>query len=186
MSSLRSLVEDIESWIFAQARHPGGSSKGGRFKSTGASKGKAGAGGAGGKDYGGGRTVSREDALATSDKLSVVSGTSPTRVKHPIPMASSDVLPGTLEKGKYLPARNRDAVAAEVPVSKLRYRPGGQENVFLDGVKGKIESRDNKPIQVVQLGEEFVIWDGHHRATEAILTGKRTMQVEVWKGVALG
>ncbi len=34
------LIESMESWVFAQARHPSGGSKGGQFKSTGAGKGK--------------------------------------------------------------------------------------------------------------------------------------------------
>lgn len=41
-----SLIESMESWIFAQARHPSGSSKGGQWRGTGAGKGKG--GGAGG------------------------------------------------------------------------------------------------------------------------------------------
>jgi len=140
-----------------------------------------------GPSLGGGRTVTRDEALKELDKLPVVQeGKQFTWVSHPIPIASTYVREGVkIEDGQIVRAPR--PTKEQVKVSKLRRRKGpeAQRVVQKQNVQYQINSRNNKPIKVVKVKDEFIIWDGHHRSTAAILTGMDTINAQVWQGIAV-
>lgn len=70
----------------------------------------------------------------------------------------------------------------DVPISKLRIREQGEVVKEIVSVHVDATFKSTAAIDVVQIGDEFVIWDGHHRAVADMLAGKKTISAKVWQG----
>ncbi len=98
-------------------------------------------------------------------------------VNHPIPQMSSP--PEFSITG--LMIAQRGVGLQGVSVSALR---SDQQKVVVRGVvSSKIDNifGDKGPIFVIKSGNEFLIADGHHRATAALLSGKKTIKARVFE-----
>jgi hypothetical protein len=89
-------------------------------------------------------------------------------VEHPIPRSKY--------KRGVLPEEYEEAVEMEIPTSKLRAQ--GQTDVTKGGVEHYIKEGGRWP-EVIKKGNEYIVWDGHHRATAAILMGEQKVLASV-------
>ena len=172
----------IHTHTFAQGRHPAGSSKGGQFAS-----GKSGKSGSG---------ISPEEIEAARVKLDALPvdhafSESYTSVNHPMPVASEDARV-VVEGMKWGIAEDvgieiedvgftdlGDPVVKNIEVSSLRSE--GIQNSVMKGrvvqyIKGEVAA---DPIQVIDVGGELIVWNGHHRSTAAIVKGDKTISAIV-------
>ena len=121
--------------------------------------------------------ASREDAARSleyyfRDRLGEGKLTSPTETDLPLAR-----LPFKRYSG-VLPVNETKTTQARVNLEDLRH--GAQNRVFVSGVIEHLRDPTGERIRVIKTPQgKYQIWDGHHRASAARMSGEKQIEVEV-------